>query len=171
MIRFKAAGRARIAVCAWVLLAASGCATMRDSLLLGLGSGAAVGVGVGAGADSSNPGRGALIGAGVGAVVGAGAAYLIKNGLDSRDAETRKETLFNLERFGVSEVPHQGSSVPAISFPVVGEEKIETHRQGNKVIEGHHVWILGDDSHVEYTGPEEGGKSSKDGKTRKGDDK
>jgi hypothetical protein len=105
--------------------------------------------------SSGNHAQGALVGGIIGAAVGGLTAYIIQSGLDDRDTKTRKETLFNLERFGVSEVPMQGSSVPAVSFPVVEEQKIETHREGNnKVVEGHRVWILGDDSNVQYTEPE-----------------
>lgn len=146
---------------ATALVTTSGCATMRDTLILGAGSGIAAGATVGAIADPGERLQGALIGGAIGAAVGLGSAYLIKSGLDNRDAEVRKETLFSLERFGVSEVPHQGSSVPAITFPVVGEEKIETHRQGNKVIQGHHIWILGDDSNIEYSEAEAKEKAGK----------
>jgi hypothetical protein len=131
-----------------VLLTASGCATMRDSILLGAGSGVAAGAATGALTSSEDKGKGALIGAAIGAVVGGATAYFVHGGLEKRDAQNRKDTLFGLEKFGVSSIPHQNSSVPAISFPITEEQKIETHRQGNKVIEGHRVWIMSDDSNI-----------------------
>lgn len=146
---------------------ASGCATMKQSLILGAGSGIAAGATLGVMTNSSNVGEGALIGGAIGALIGMSTAYLIKNELDDRDSEVRKDTLFSLEKFGVSAVPHQGVSTPAISFPVVGEERIETHRQGNKVIEGHRVWILGDDSNIGYNEPGETSAADNGGKKRK----
>ena len=151
----------RIIVITTTILTVSGCATMRDSLILGAGSGIAGGAAVGAIAGSKHPGGGALIGAAIGAAVGLAAGYFTSKGLESRDSEVRKDTLFSLEKFGVSAVPSQNSSVPAISFPVVEEQKIETHRQGNKVIEGHRVWVMSDDSNVLYNKPTDKENGSK----------
>ena len=137
--------------------ALSGCATMRESLILGAGSGIAAGATVGAVASASGAkGSGALVGGLIGAAVGLGGAYFIQKGVEDHDSKVRKDTLFNLERFGVSDAPTQSSSVPSVSFRVVEEQKIETHRQGNKIIEGHRVWMISDDSNISYT----------DGKTR-----
>lgn len=133
---------------------------MRGSVLLGAGSGAAAGAALGASSNRGDRGQGALVGAGVGAIVGGITSYLIHGGLQDRDAETRKETLFGLERFGVSSVPKGNSSIPSVSFQVVEEQKIETHRQGNKIIEGHRIWILSDDSGV-ILNPNEGNSKTK----------
>ena len=139
----------------------SGCATMRDSVILGAGSGMASGIAVGAIASSGHRGSGALIGGAIGAAVGGITAYFVHKGLDDHDSKVRKETLFGLENFGVSEVPRQGSAVPAISFPVREEQVVETHREGNKVIEHHHIWYLGDDSNLQYTGPDSSEKKKR----------
>jgi hypothetical protein len=138
----------RIIALTTTLALASGCATTRDSLYLGIGTGAASGAVVGAIAAPSNRGDGALIGGLVGAVVGGSIAYFTQKGIESREDQVRKETLFNLEKFGVSDAPSSGAPSPSISFRVIEEQKIETHRIGNKVIEGHRVWILSDDSNV-----------------------
>lgn len=127
-----------------------GCATMRDSLIVGVGSGLASGAAVGSAALPDNRESGAITGALVGAAIGGIAAYSIHKGLENRDSKTRKDTLFGLEKFGVSDIPSQNTSVPAISFKVVEEQKIETHRKGNKVVEGHRIWILSDDTNVNY---------------------
>ncbi len=135
------------------LLMTSGCATMRDSMILGAGSGFAAGAVTGAMASSESKGTGAMIGGAIGAGVGLVAAYFTHKSLEDRDSKIRKDTLFSLEKFGVSDVPNQSSAVPAISFRVIEEQKVETNRQGNKVIEGHRIWILSDDSNVQYNPP------------------
>jgi hypothetical protein len=143
----------------------SGCATMKDGLILGAGSGAVAGAAVGLATHSGGAGS-ALIGGAIGAAVGTGIAYLVQGNLESRDNEVRKNTLFSLEKFGVSDVPSQSSSVPAITFHVVEEQKVETHRQGNRVIEGHRIWILSDDSNILYSG----GQKPKQGEPQKEND-
>lgn len=140
----------RIIAMTTVLLTGGGCATLKGSLLVGAGSGAAGGAVLGSVMSDQNKGSGALIGAAVGAAVGGVASYFIHKGLEGRDASTRKDTLFSLEKFGVSEVPSSSGSIPAISFRVVEEQKVETHRTGNKVIEGHRIWIISDDSSIYY---------------------
>lgn len=126
----------------------SSCASMRDSLLIGVGSGAVSGAVVGAASTKDTKGKSAFAGAAVGALVGGVATYFVHKGLDKRDNSTRKETLFGLEKFGVTGVPRGMSSTPSVSFRVIEEQTIETHRQGNKVIEGHRIWVLSDDSGV-----------------------
>jgi hypothetical protein len=81
------------------LLSAS-CSSTRKSLALGLGTGAATGATIGA-MSSRNQSQGALTGLALGAIVGGIASYFIHGGLEDRDKETRKETLFNLEKHGV----------------------------------------------------------------------
>ncbi|MBS1983282.1 MAG: hypothetical protein JST16_03845 [Bdellovibrionales bacterium] len=149
-------------VCVWVLgVGMAGCSSMGESVGVGVGSGAAAGAVFGAASASRNRGEGALIGAGVGALVGGVTSYFIHKGLESRDASTRKETLFGLERFGVSSIPKNNSTVPSVSFQVMEEQKIETHRQGNKIIEGHRIWVLSDDSGVLLSPQEANSKTKK----------
>ena len=148
----------RILVSMLALWMAAGCATMRDSLILGVGSGLASGAALGSVASPDNRKNGTITGALIGAAIGGIASYSIHLSLEERESKTRKETLFGLEKFGVSDVPSQFTSVPAISFKVVEEQKIETHRKGNKVIEGHRVWVLSDDSNVMYSGSDKNKK-------------
>ena len=137
-----------------------GCAAMREALILGAGSGIATGAAIGIISSPHAKGSAALLGGIIGAAVGLGSAHFIQKGVEDHDSKVRKDTLFNLERFGVSDAPTQNSSVPSISFRVVEEQKIETHRQNNKIVEGHRIWIISDDSNINYTG----GKSQVDKK-------
>lgn len=90
----------------------SGCSTMSKSLLVGAGSGAALGTAAGVGFSSHDRGGGAWKGALIGAGVGLVSSYFIHNGLEERDATTRRETLLNLERFGVEGIPSQSEMYP-----------------------------------------------------------
>jgi len=81
------------------LLSAS-CSTTRQSIALGIGTGAVAGATIGAFTNKDHS-QGALLGLGLGALVGGIASYFIHGGLEDRDNDTRKETLFNLEKNGV----------------------------------------------------------------------
>ncbi|MCB9085775.1 MAG: hypothetical protein H6624_15615 [Bdellovibrionaceae bacterium] len=80
----------------------SGCATSTKSVLMGMGTGAATGAIAGAALSQKDKGRNVAMSAAVMAFVGAIAGNLVHKGLEERDARVRKETLFNLEKFGVS---------------------------------------------------------------------
>lgn len=78
----------------------SGCATLKDSLILGASSGAAIGAIAGAqsvGDRSENTIKGVVIGG----VVGGLTSYLIHGSLEKRDSDVRRETLMNLEHYEV----------------------------------------------------------------------
>ncbi len=80
-----------------------GCATVTESSLLGIGTGAAVGaIGANALHDSQNKGQAVLTSALISAAIGGIAGYATYQGLEKRDADVRRDTLFNLEKFGVS---------------------------------------------------------------------
>lgn len=81
-------------------LLSSSCSTTRKSIAFGVGTGAASGATIGAMTNKDHS-QGALMGLGIGALVGGIASYFIHGGLEDRDKETRKETLFNLEKNGV----------------------------------------------------------------------
>jgi len=121
----------------------SSCATMSESLILGIGSGAA------AGAIISHQGQGDQgTGAAIGAVVGGLSAYLIHKGVEKHEEKVRRETLLNLDKFDVSTPPKSGTvSIPAggghyLTKPVVDMEWIDTQVQGDKLVEGHRVWKI-----------------------------
>ena len=91
-----------IGLCLMIALVMSGCATVTKSTLLGFGTGAAVGGASGALIDKQAPSQSALTAALVMGVIGGITGYLTHDALESRDADVRKETLFNLEKYGVS---------------------------------------------------------------------
>jgi hypothetical protein len=124
---------------------ATGCSTMRESLTLGVSTGAATGAVAGA-SLSKNRGQGALKGALIGGAISGIASYFIHKGLKNRDQETRRETLFNLDKFGV-DYPKNFSheSGPGLSKPVVDSQWVDTQVQGKKLVEGHRVWIISED--------------------------
>lgn len=80
----------------------SGCASVTKSTLMGAATGAAVGGASGALIDKQNSGQTALTSALIMGVIGGVAGYFTHDALESRDAEVRKETLFNLDHYGVS---------------------------------------------------------------------
>jgi hypothetical protein len=84
-----------------LIILLSGCATMRDSLVLG----AATGFFVGGIAGNQSPGddqsENMLKGAVIGSIIGSVASYAIHGSLETRDSRVRKETLLNLEKYDV----------------------------------------------------------------------
>ena len=84
-------------------LISSSCSSTRKSVAFGLGTGAVVGAASGAALGNiyGKQSQGAMTGLAIGALVGGIASYFIDGGLKKRDEETRKETLFNLEKHGV----------------------------------------------------------------------
>ena len=104
-------------VCYLIGIQMSGCSTMSKSLLVGVGSGAAMGTAAGVGFSSNDRGGGAWKGALIGGAIGLASSYFIHNGLEQRDAEIRRETLLNLERFGVEGIPSQSEMYPNLFKP------------------------------------------------------
>jgi len=93
-----------------ISLLSSSCSTTRKSLSLGIGTGALTGATIGA-MSNRNHSNGALVGLGIGALVGGLASYFIHGSLTDRDNETRKDTLFNLEKHGVfGESPEENNA-------------------------------------------------------------
>ena len=128
---------------------------MKKSIALGISSGTATGLAGGVFMGQGNKGKAALTGTLLGALVGGVASYFIHKGVESRDEKVRKETLFNLDQYGVSGAPLKlPTNVPGITFPIESEEQIPTHRKGNKVVEQHRIWTLSDNAKWE-------GKSTK----------
>ena len=78
----------------------NGCASLRDSLILGAGTGAVVG-GIAGGQSSGDRGENAIKGAVIGGVAAGLASYVIHGALEKRDANVRRETLMNLEHYDV----------------------------------------------------------------------
>lgn len=77
-----------------------GCATLKDSLILGAGTGLVVG-GIAGNQSDGDRSENVLTGAVIGGVVGGFTSYLIHGSLESRDSRVRKDTILNLEKFDV----------------------------------------------------------------------
>lgn len=90
------------------LLLTTGCATLKDPLLMGAGTGLVAGAGAG---TAINKEKGAMTGALIGLGVGAISTYLIHSRLESRDEQTRRKTLLNLEKYDV-ERPYYPGLIP-----------------------------------------------------------
>ena len=135
--------RKKAFMCFLSLVLASGCAVTRDSILTGLGTGAALGMGGGMLVSKHNEGKvlmtSALIGAGVGGLGG----YLLHRGLQKRDSQVRKETLFNLDKYSVS-TPSQGGKIQdfKLSSPDVHKECFDWEVKGDKLVQKHCVWTI-----------------------------
>ena len=133
-----------VVVCTGVFL--SGCSSMNRSLSLGTVGGTVTGTFMGAAIARKDKPKNAAKCALIGGLMGAAAGYFIHKGLDKRDEKTRRELLFNLESFGISE-PRQRQKVrdggnPSLSKPVVDSQWVETRIEGNRLIEAHRVWII-----------------------------
>jgi hypothetical protein len=127
------------------MLMSTGCSTMKKSLTLGISTGAVTGAMTGA-SLSKNRGQGALNGALIGGVISGIASYFIHNKLEKRDQKTRRETLFNLDKFGVDYPKNYSSgNNPGLSMPVVESQWVGTQVKGKKLVEGHRVWIISED--------------------------
>ena len=124
------------------------CATTKKSIALGLLAGAGSGAIMGSTMYHDHD-KGAITGLAIGAIVGGIAAYFIDDGLEKRDQETRRDTLFNLEKHGVfgetssQGYPALGNFPYGLTAPVVDEQFIDTHvEDGTKLIEGHRTWSI-----------------------------
>tara|TARA_B110001454_G_scaffold219192_1_gene251125 strand:- start:11831 stop:12256 length:426 start_codon:yes stop_codon:yes gene_type:complete len=117
-----------------------GCATMKESLLLGTGIGAISGAVLNSQIDRDND-NAKNNGAMIGAVVGLATSYFIHGSLEDRDNRVRQETLLNLDRFNVSRPSiASGEDDPSDYFvtqPRVETQCFDSDVRGNKLIEAH----------------------------------
>ena len=137
-------------VMAACLTTTTGCATMKDSLLVGFTSGAAIGAAGGLAVDRRDRTKSAAIGALTGGIIGTAIAHFTHKGLERRDATTRRETLFNLDKNEVSTPAHGAApgATHGLTLPLVDSEIIEEHvsPDGRRLIEKHRVWTIRQDS-------------------------
>ncbi|OQW48805.1 MAG: hypothetical protein A4S09_13485 [Proteobacteria bacterium SG_bin7] len=106
-----------------------GCATLKDSLILGAGSGAAMG-GIAGAQSAGDHSENTIKGAVIGGVVGGIASYLIHGSLEKRDADVRRETLMNLEHYEVMGY----ENVKAKSDKVSGSNCYSTQEVDGKLV-------------------------------------
>lgn len=123
---------------------------MKDSLVTGIGAGAVVGAaGSSATYKGQKKGKAAISGALIGAAIGGLTSYFIHDGLKKRDAKTRRETIFNLDKHNVSAPRgYQMQGNHGITMPVVEGEVIEEHvsPDGKRLIESHRIWHIKEDA-------------------------
>ncbi len=127
-------------------LIGTSCSTMKESLTVGIGSGLATGASAGALLYRNNKSKYALKGALIGGAIGGIASYFIHKALGKRDSNLRTKTLLNLEKYNVNNIPKHYGNSPTITKPVVESQWIETQIKGKKLIEGHKVWVISEDS-------------------------
>ena len=125
-----------------IALLLSSCSTMKRSLITGAITGTTTGTFAGAMVARKDKKEASLKGAFIGGILGLGLSWLAHKGLEKRDHKTRKELLLELERFGDKKPKAKGKSGPSLSGPVVDSEWVETKVEGNKLIEGHRVWMI-----------------------------
>jgi len=125
----------------------SSCSTMKESMILGTSTGLATGVAAGSIIKSSNKDKARLTAGIIGAGIGAISSYFIHKGVKAKEAQVRRNTLFNLDKFGVSSIPKFNGKLPrSITKPIVKEQWVDTKVEGQKLIEGHRVWIIEENS-------------------------
>ncbi len=78
----------------------NGCATLKDSLILGAGLGVVAG-GIAGSQSEGDKSENAIKGAVIGGVALGLTSYLIHNAIESRDSRVRRDTLMNLEHYDV----------------------------------------------------------------------
>ena len=122
---------------------------MKDSLITGFTTGAAVGAAGGVAVNKKDRGKSAAIGAITGGVLGLIISNYTHSHLKKRDAKIRRSTLFNLDKYDVAAPKnHHIKGEHGITMPVIDSDYIEEHTSsdGKKLIEGHRVWIIKEDS-------------------------
>jgi len=121
---------------------------MTKSLAVGSISGAGSGLALGTvlAKDKSKRSKKQKLGAIVGAGVGAIGSYFLHKKMLSKEEKIRRNTLFNLEKFGVESIPKLRGMPKSITKPIIKEKWIDTKVQGEKLIEGHRVWIIEENS-------------------------
>lgn len=123
-----------------------GCSSMEKSVSLGVASGAAAGTGFGLAIGGEDRTKSTLISAGVGALLGGITSYVIHGSLDKRDDTVRRDTLFNLESHGITRAKATRAKLSdvgeMITSPDVDEDWVDTHTDGQRLIEGHRIWTI-----------------------------
>jgi len=85
-----------------IVLVMSSCSSITKSTFLGISTGLTIGASAGAVVNNHNRGQAVLTSALIMGVIGGAFGYFGHQELEDRDASVRKDTLFNLEKYGVS---------------------------------------------------------------------
>lgn len=110
----------------------SGCATMKDSALLGAGIGATSGalLGSAVGSNNGNQSQSTLVGAAIGAGTGALLGYLAHIGKEKK------------KQVSTSSQPKSDSNEPSLTSPIVRRIFVPSRIEGKKFIEGHYEFVI-----------------------------
>ena len=127
---------------------ATSCASVGKSILLGTATGGVAGAISGVYWGVEDREKYAMQAALFTGLAGGITAYFVHKGLEKRDERTRQETLFNLDKFGLEGETQKLHSIhnPVLMAPKIESRWIETQAQGKKLIEGHRVWVITEDS-------------------------
>ena len=131
----------KIILCTFFLL---GCATANRSILMGTAAGAAAGAFIGPGFSPKNKKNNAAAGTLVGALLGMAVGGYVHDKLEKRDDRTRRQLILNLEKHGIGDArrePPRGET-PLLAKPSVNSQWVGTRIEGDRLIEGHRVWII-----------------------------
>jgi hypothetical protein len=115
--------------------------------MMSAGVGGSAGAVIGSKIPGKNKKKSTIVGALVGAAVSGLAGYLFHRSVEKREDKIRRDTLFNLDRFDVSTPQGFGfSTAHGVTAPKIESEWIPTRVQGKKLIEGHKVWLITDET-------------------------
>ena len=131
-----------------IAVVSTGCSTLNKSVMTGVGIGGAAGAVVGSNTSGGkNKSKSAAIGAVTGAVISGIAGYFIHKGIEKRDEDVRRETLFNLDKYDVSTPSgFRTSSAHGLTAPRIESEWVPTRVEGKRLIEGHKIWVISDEA-------------------------
>ncbi|MBF0362731.1 MAG: hypothetical protein HQK49_17060 [Oligoflexia bacterium] len=123
------------------------CSTIERSVSLGAISGVATGAIVAPGFVRHEKKQALVIGAITGLAIGGIAGYFTHKGLENRDEKIRKETLFNMENYGLQKpLGPKDDTPPSVLNPKVEKVWVEPKIENGKYIQGHFIWVITDEA-------------------------
>ena len=115
--------------------------------MMSAGVGGTAGAVIGSKITGKNKKKSTIAGALIGAAVSGLAGFIFHRSVEKKEDKIRRETLFNLDRFDVSTPQGFGfSTAHGVTAPKIESEWIPTRVQGKKLIEGHKVWLITDET-------------------------
>ncbi len=133
----------------------SSCASTQKSVFTGMGVGAMTGAATGIIINKRNKEKWALQGLVIGATLGGSSAYVVHHSLKKRDEKIKKETLLRFNEF-MSSMSFEGDSRGRprqntkergvkdfkVATPEVDKNCSDWEIKGNRLVEGHCVWVI-----------------------------